>query len=371
MADETLIAQEKNINEEYKIWKKNSPFLYDLVVTHALMWPTLTVQWLPDIEKPEGKEYSIQRMIVGTHTSEDVQNHLQIVQVQLPSEDANLNLKKFDDEKEEAGGFGASECKINIVQKIKHDGEVNRARYMPQNANIIATKTIMGPVYIFDRTRHPSTPNNELGCIPELKLLGHQKEGDIKSASQEKKELQPFRVFRGHTAWVEVKWDTRNTSHTVPSHAIDAHKAEVNCVSFSPANENILLTGSADKTVALWDLRNTKNKLHTFDSHQDEILQLSWSPHNETVFASSSGDRRLNIWDLSRIGEEQTPEDAEDGPPELLFVHGGHTNKISDFSWNQNEPWVLCSVAEDNICQVWQMAKHIYNNEETDAPELE
>ncbi|KAJ3383512.1 retinoblastoma binding protein [Lobulomyces angularis] len=417
MADETLIAQEKNINEEYKIWKKNSPFLYDLVVTHALMWPTLTVQWLPDIEKPEGKEYSIQRMIVGTHTSEDVQNHLQIVQVQLPSEDANLNLKKFDDEKEEAGGFGASECKINIVQKIKHDGEVNRARYMPQNANIIATKTIMGPVYIFDRTRHPSTPNNELGCIPELKLLGHQKEGyglswhkaleghilsasedttvcywDIKSASQEKKELQPFRVFRGHTAWVEdvawhethqslfasvgddkklMIWDTRNTSHTVPSHAIDAHKAEVNCVSFSPANENILLTGSADKTVALWDLRNTKNKLHTFDSHQDEILQLSWSPHNETVFASSSGDRRLNIWDLSRIGEEQTPEDAEDGPPELLFVHGGHTNKISDFSWNQNEPWVLCSVAEDNICQVWQMAKHIYNNEETDAPELE
>ena len=24
------------------------------------------------------------------------------------------------------------------------------------------------------------------------------------------------------------------------------------------------------------------------------------------------------IWDLRRIGEEQTPEDAEDGPPELM-----------------------------------------------------
>jgi histone-binding protein RBBP4 len=38
-------------NEEYKIWKKNSPYLYDLVVTHALEWPTLTCQWFPDEEK--------------------------------------------------------------------------------------------------------------------------------------------------------------------------------------------------------------------------------------------------------------------------------------------------------------------------------
>jgi histone-binding protein RBBP4 len=108
-------------------------------------------------------------------------------------------------------------------------------------------------------------------------------------------------------------------------------------------------------------------KLHSFECHQDEILQLSWSPHHETILASSSGDRRLNVWDLSRIGEEQTPEDAEDGPPELLFVHGGHTNKISDFSWNPNDPWVVCSVAEDNICQVWQMARNIYNSEDPDV----
>lgn len=38
-------------NEEYKLWKKNSPYLYDLVVTHALEWPTLTCQWFPDQEQ--------------------------------------------------------------------------------------------------------------------------------------------------------------------------------------------------------------------------------------------------------------------------------------------------------------------------------
>ena len=56
---------------------------------------------------------------------------------------------------------------------------------------------------------------------------------------------------------------------------------------------------------------------------------MQWSPHNETILASSGTDRRLHVWDLSKIGEEQTAEDAEDGPPELLFIHGGHTAKIS------------------------------------------
>ena len=56
-------------------------------------------------------------------------------------------------------------------------------------------------------------------------------------------------------------------------------------------------------------------------------------------------------------------EDAADGPPELLFIHGGHTAKISDFAWNQNEPWIALSVAEDNIMQVWQMAENVYNED--------
>ena len=46
--------------------------------------------------------------------------------------------------------------------------------------------------------------------------------------------------------------------------------------------------------------------------------QVQWSPHNETILASSGTDRRLHVWDLSKIGEEQTTEDSEDGPPELV-----------------------------------------------------
>jgi histone-binding protein RBBP4 len=51
----------------------------------------------------------------------------------------------------------------------------------------------------------------------------------------------------------------------------------------------------------------------------------------------------------------------------LLFIHGGHTSKISDFSWNKQEDFSIASVAEDNILQIWQMAENIYHDDD-DAP---
>jgi len=69
-------------------------------------------------------------------------------------------------------------------------------------------------------------------------------------------------------------WDTRSSNTTKASHSVDAHNAEVNCLSFNPYSEYILATGSADRTVALWDLRNLRLKLHSFESHKDEIFQV-------------------------------------------------------------------------------------------------
>ena len=45
------MTEQKLINEEYKTWKKNAPFLYDTLLSNALEWPTLTTQWLPDVQR--------------------------------------------------------------------------------------------------------------------------------------------------------------------------------------------------------------------------------------------------------------------------------------------------------------------------------
>jgi histone-binding protein RBBP4 len=95
------------------------------------------------------------------------------------------------------------------------------------------------------------------------------------------------------------------------------HTDAINALAFNPASEFVLATASADKTIGLWDLRNLKDKLHSLDGHGDAVTSLAWHPYEEAVLGSGSYDRRVIFWDLSRVGEEQQPDDQEDGPPEL------------------------------------------------------
>ncbi|KAG0169097.1 retinoblastoma binding protein [Apophysomyces sp. BC1015] len=332
--------RERLANEEYKLWKKNSPFLYDLALTHTLEWPSLTCQWFPDVEKLRpGKNYKAQRLLLGTHTNDQESNYLIIASVLLPLDTQKVDLRKYEETTNEIGGYGVyNDAQIIITQKIVHDGEVNRARYQFDNPNVIATKSRSGEVYIFDRTTHESFPKENERSNPALTLKGHTQEG----------------------------WDSRNNGK--PIHNILAHSAEINCLDFCPRNEWMLATGSGDKTAAIWDLRNLTGKVHALKGHREEIVQLAWSPHFETVLATSSRDRRIHVWDMARIGDHQSPDDANDGPPELLFMHGGHTTNVSDFGWSPAEPWVLASTAEDNIVQVWQMGSNIYGQEQTGDP---
>lgn len=71
----------------------------------------------------------------------------------------------------------ASTYMLQVTQQINHEGEVNRARYMPQNPFLIATKTVNAEVYVFDYTKHPSKPPPNGQCTPDLRLLGHRTEG--------------------------------------------------------------------------------------------------------------------------------------------------------------------------------------------------
>lgn len=88
------------------------------------------------------KNYSLQRLLIGTHTSDSEQNHLMIAEVRMPLDDAEYSSSSKSDDVGSSSSYGGTAGKIVITQQINHDGEVNRARYMPSNATIIATKTV-------------------------------------------------------------------------------------------------------------------------------------------------------------------------------------------------------------------------------------
>lgn len=89
----------------------------------------------------------------------------------------------------EFGGFGSVSGKIEIEIKINHEGEVNRARYMPQNPCIIATKTPSSDVLVFDYTKHPSKPGV---CFFVTCVLQRSASPSLRKAWCSEKEVKKF-----------------------------------------------------------------------------------------------------------------------------------------------------------------------------------
>jgi histone-binding protein RBBP4 len=110
-----------------------------------------------------------------------VPNYLQIAEVEIPK-GIEPNPHDYDEERGEIGGYGSkassgdiAAIRMNIVQKIDHPKEVNKARYQPQNPDIISTLCQDGRILIFDRTKHSLTPTGTVN--PQLELIGHKEEG--------------------------------------------------------------------------------------------------------------------------------------------------------------------------------------------------
>nr|AFJ24856.1 retinoblastoma binding protein-1 [Schmidtea mediterranea] len=381
-------------------WKKNISFLYDFVKTNNLTWPSLTVQWMPDITKLEDKDYVIQRIIVGTQTEEE-QDYLLIASVTVPNEYKCFESKHYDAEKDEFGGYGLVTAHTDISIKINHDGCINRARYLPQCPNVIATKSSNGNVYLFDYTRHPSKPDQSGKCKPDLVLKGHSQEGfglswniknagvllssavdgtiqlwDINCTPENKndfKVLNSLSQYLGHEGSVEdvcwhkfsdqlfgsvgvdknlLIWDRRESK---PAVKVMAHSDDVVTLDFNPFSEYILATGSEDKTIGLWDLRNMGGSLKYLRGHEGSIGQLQWSLHKETILASGGSDNKVHLWDLKKTGTSKENTYSE----ELAFIHAGHCSRVIDFAWNGNEPLMMASVSYDNILQLWQPSEFL------------
>lgn len=298
---------------------------------------------------------------------------------------------------------GDTHGKMEINIKINHEGEINRARYMPQNPFILATKSPSSDVFVFDISKHPSLPRDR-NFRPEHRCLGHTKEGyglswnphvlgellsgsddcsiclwDINQTSTTS--VPALNTWKGHDDVVEdvawhaysphvfgsvgddrqiLMWDTRNKGSADPFIRVaDAHRADIHSINFNPHHEFLLATGSADETIKIWDMRNTSEAVHKLDGHSREVFQLQWAPFDASVLASCGADRRVRVWDLTKVGMQPSISADSECQEELLFIHGGHNDKVSDISWNPTQDWMVASVSDDNILQVWQMGKEI------------
>lgn len=72
------------INQEYKIWKKESPDFYDFLLMHSLDWPSYTFQWLPESQLRE--DCTSYYALIASSNVEPEQSQLLKIRVDFPNE---------------------------------------------------------------------------------------------------------------------------------------------------------------------------------------------------------------------------------------------------------------------------------------------
>ncbi|NEQ80518.1 MAG: hypothetical protein F6K26_09740 [Moorea sp. SIO2I5] len=83
------------------------------------------------------------------------------------------------------------------------------------------------------------------------------------------------------------------------------HTGIVRSIAISPDGK-ILVSGSPDKTVMVWDVL-TGQSLGTITDHSDWVTAVAISPDGKHLVSASGGsDRSIKIWDLSTLELRQT-----------------------------------------------------------------
>jgi len=161
---------------------------------------------------------------------------------------------------------------------------------------------------------------------------------------------------------------------------MNAHgTADIHCCDWSRHDDTLVLTGSADATVRLYDRRRASSNpaassalVHTFSGHSAAVNVVEWCPDRGGVFASASEDGMVNVWDTARLDQASTA--ASKGT--RMFQHAGHAGcNVVDFHWSPAVPWTCVSVCEKQegggVIQLWRMSDLLYRPEAEVLAELE
>ncbi|KAA8523246.1 hypothetical protein F0562_009669 [Nyssa sinensis] len=427
--DKKWLQSHSSGNEKYTQWKLLVPVLYDWLANHNLVWPSLSCRWGTQLEQATYKNR--QRLYLSERTDGTVPNTLVIASCEVvkPRVAAAEHISQFNEEARspyikryktilhpgEVNRIRELPQNKNIVATHTDCPEVFIWDVETQpNRHAVLGAAVSRPDLVL--TGHQDNAEYALAMCPTESLVlsggkdrfvvmwsihDHISTLNIDASTKptgsagsiikttDKPSIRPRGIFQGHKDTVEdvqfcpssvqefcsvgddsclILWDARIGFNPVVK-VEKAHKADVHCVDWNPHDENLILTGSADHSVCMFDRRNLP------------FWWNRWSPDKSSVFGSSAEDGLLNIWDYEKVGKKnELGTRTPNSPPGLFFQHAGHRARVVDFHWNASDPWTVVSVSDDcdlssngggGTVQIWRMTDLIYRPEEEVLAELE
>jgi pleiotropic regulator 1 len=140
--------------------------------------------------------------------------------------------------------------------------------------------------------------------------------------------------------WPEPEWRAPWKLYRV----ISGHQGWVRSVAVDPGNE-WFVTGSADRTIKVWDLASGSLKL-TLTGHIEQVTGLVVSPRHPYMF-SCGMDKKVKCWDLEYN--------------KVIRNYHGHLSGVYSIAMHPTLD-VIMTGGRDSACRVWDMRtkKEVY-----------
>lgn len=400
-----------DIQQRYSNWKKNTKLLYDYLNTNATKWPSLTCQFFPDLDTSTDLHRILFSSFTSSQLPEDESIYISSISTLKHLSWSSLNNFDMDEmefKPDNSTKFPPKNLTNDIVIRFPN-GDCNRARYLPQNPDVISAASSDGSIYIFDRTKHGTTSISQSTNLKpyEIQLLtsSPQNKGKETVNVDSNNEavslawnLQREGILASCYSQGQVKvWDVSQYTRSSPTidtplFSIDDFDPQgSNDVSWMPFHDSLFAACGESNILAVYDLRTSKQIAKTRQKlHSGGINSCKFNSHNELLLASADGDGKMQMWDIRKLDDEPIQSidhgssistiewnpnletiiatagqndglvklwDASSG--DLIFVHGGHMLGVNDIGWNSHDPWLMCSVSNDNSIHLWKPAQHL------------
>lgn len=128
------------------------------------------------------------------------------------------------------------------------------------------------------------------------------------------------------------------------------HSRQVHRVAFNPHQGALLLSGSQDATIRLWDLRAlarygsvlTCRSLHKYPGNNEGVRDLRWSPTEGVEFAAGTDNGVIQRWDLQK-------------PNAPLLKLNAHEKTCYSVDWHPDGKHLVSGGADKNV-KIWDFS---------------